>query len=162
MNARLVIIAAAAAAALTAGSVAQGQTAAGTKLQKQTSDDLTAAMQDEAYTVLKYRAYAERARAEGKKELADLFDQTSQMEQNHFEVLMKASGHDSPSKLSVADVVVSEYANTKAIYAKWAERAEAAGDKEIAKIFRQLDAEEGTHYKAFREKLTGAVSPAKP
>ena len=162
MHGKIAMILAAAAAVVTTVNLAQGQTAAGEKMQKQTRDDLTAAMQDEAYTVLKYRAYAERARKEGNKELADLFDQTSQMEQNHFDVLMKASGHDTPSKFSVADVVTSEYANNQAVYTKWADRAEAAGDKDIAKLFRQLDVEEGLHYKTFREKLGSATSAPKP
>ena len=55
------------------------------QLQRQTKDELRAAMADEAFTVLEYTAFAEHARKEGKGALADIFDQKVKEEKQHFD-----------------------------------------------------------------------------
>ena len=42
------------------------------------------------------------------------------------------------------------YENTK-MYIGFADEAEKAGDKKIAKLFRQIAADEGDHYQQFKE-----------
>jgi rubrerythrin len=59
---------------------------------QQTREDLKTALHDEAFTILKYTAFAEQARKEGKFALAAVLEQTATDESRHFMVLATLYG----------------------------------------------------------------------
>lgn len=123
----------------------------------QTRQDLKTAMQNEALTVLKYNAFAQHARKEGKVALAEILEQTAKAEQRHFSEVARMYGLVREDWHNVANAVVSEYAEFSQTYAQMAERAEAAGDKEVAKTFREIAAEEAKHHEAFRAAVSKSL-----
>lgn len=133
------------------------------ELAPQTRKNLDAAMHGEAYANLKYRSYAEAARKAGNEELARLFEEAADVEaKEHFAREADAAGLAGFDARNLADAMSGEnYENTK-MYIGFADEAEKAGDKKVAKMFRQIAADEGDHYQQFKEafvKLTS--SPAR-
>jgi rubrerythrin len=132
------------------------------RFQPQTRRDLKAAMQDEAFTVLQYRAYAEQARKEGKIDLADFFEERSKVEFRHFSSFANLYGLVGDGLQNIAKAIGDEYVLKADTYVQIAERAEAAGDKRVAEIFRQNAADEAEHVAMFKAALVKTLKPNKP
>lgn len=132
------------------------------KLQPQTLQDLKTAMQDEALTTLKYEAFAQHARKEGKVALAELLEQTVKDEHRHFMEAARMSGLLREDWHNLANAIVGEYDDFSKMYAQMAERAEAAGDKEVARNFRQIAAEEAKHHQEFKSAVSKSLKPDQP
>ena len=132
------------------------------QLQRQTKDELRAAMADEAFTVLEYTAFAEHARKEGKGALADIFDQKVKEEKQHFDGFAQPYGLVREDWHNIAKAIVDEYALKAKTYSQMAEHAEAVGDHEAAKSFRDTATAEGRHQIEFRDSLSKALKPDKP
>ena len=130
------------------------------QLQRQTKDELRAA--DEAFTVLEYTAFAEHARKEGKGALADIFDQKVKEEKQHFDGFAQLYGLVREDWHNIAKAIVDEYALKAKTYSQMAEHAEAVGDHEAAKSFRDTATAEGRHQIEFRDSLSKALKPDKP
>lgn len=122
---------------------------AGEGLQPQTRQDLKSAMENEAFTSWKYTLFAEHARKEGKFVLAEILETTAGMEHGHFMEWARRSELVSEDWNNVANAIVGEYTDDMAMYARLADRAEAAGDKEMAQRFREVRAEEEKHRDRF-------------
>src|SRR6516162_3540590 len=129
------------------------------KIQPQTRQDLKAAMQNEALTVLKYTAFAQRALKEGKIALAEILEQTAKSEQRHFSEAARMYGLVREDWHNLANAIVSEYAEFSQTYTQMAERAEAAGDKDVAKTFREIAAEEAKHHQDFQAAVSKSLKP---
>ena len=152
---RLAIFAAVGAALAGAPAVAE------TGLSAQTKKNLEAAMHGEAYAYLKYLAYAESANKNGHPDIAKVFAESANVEANeHFAREAAALGLVKGDDLNLADAVAGEqYENTK-MYIDFAKQADADGDKKAADLFRQIAADEGEHYNAYKaalEKLKAAT-----
>ena len=78
-------------------------------LKPQTQQDLKVAMQSEALAVLKYRAFAQHAREEGKIAFAELLEQTAEQEQQHFMELARLYGLARQDWNNLTDAIVGEY-----------------------------------------------------
>jgi rubrerythrin len=128
-------------------------------VQPQTRQDLKAAMQNEALAVLKYTAFAQHARKEGKIALAEILDQTAKSEQRHFNEAARMYGLVREDWHNLANAIVGEYAEFNQTYTRMAERAEAAGDKDVAKSFREIAAEEAKHHQDFRAAVSKSLKP---
>lgn len=146
--------------------VASGTTviAATSNLAPRTLKNLDAAMHGEAYANLKYRAYAEAARKAGNEDLARLFEEAADVEsKEHFAREADAAGVAGLDVRNLADAMSGEnYENTK-MYIGFADEAEKSGDKKVAKMFRQIAADEGDHFQQFKEafvKLTNTPTKA--
>lgn len=120
-------------------------------LNAQTKQNLEAAMHGEAYAHLKYLAYAEHARKSGHPEIAKLFDENANVEANeHFAREAEALNLAKSDEANLADGMAGEhYENTK-MYVQYAQQADAVGDKKVAAMFRQIAADEGDHYAAYK------------
>ena len=120
-------------------------------LNAQTKKNLEAAMHGEAYAHLKYLAYAESARKNGHPGIAKIFDEAANVESNeHFAREADALGLVKSDDANLADAAAGEqYENTK-MYIDFAKQADAAGDKKVAALFRQIAADEGDHYNAYK------------
>jgi rubrerythrin len=123
-------------------------------LNPQTRKNLEAAMHGEAFANLKYQAYAEHARKSGHPEIAKLFDDNANVEAaEHFVREADALGLTKSDEANVLDGMKGEqYENTK-MYVQFAKEADAAGDKKAAELFRQIAADEGDHYNAYKQAL---------
>ncbi|MXP45748.1 rubrerythrin [Altererythrobacter sediminis] len=112
-------------------------------------------MHGEAFANLKYLRYAEQADAAGKKELAQLFRESANIEANeHFDREAEALRLGSSNATNLEDAMAGEhYENTK-IYVEFADQAEAAGDPKVAAMFRQIAVDEGVHYDAYKAALS--------
>lgn len=130
--------------------------------QRQTKDELRAAMADEAFTVLEYTAFAEHARKEGKAELADIFDQKVKDEKQHFDDFARLYGLVREDWHNIAKAIVDEYVLKAKTYSQMAEHAEAVGDHEAAKSFRDTATAEGRHQIEFQDSVSKALKPDKP
>lgn len=129
------------------------------EMKPQTRLDMEVAMQKEAYSILKYRAFAERARENGKLALAGLLDETAKFEEQHFFAEARMYGLVSEDWNNLANAIVSEYNDYTDNYVKLAERAEANGDKEIAAKYREIGADEEKHHKNFKAAVSSALKP---
>lgn len=120
-------------------------------LNPQTKKNLEAAMHGEAFANLKYQAYAEHARKSGHPEIAKLFDENANVEANeHFAREADALALVSSDEANLLDGMAGEhYENTK-MYVEFANQADAVGDKKVADLFRQIAADEGDHYAAYK------------
>lgn len=128
-------------------------------LQPQTRQDLKTAMENEAFTVLKYTAFAQHARKEGKTALADILEQTAKAEQRHFMEAARMYGLVREDTYNLANAIGSEYVESRKTYAQMAERAEAAGDNEAAGSFREIAAEEARHHQDFKAAVAKSLKP---
>lgn len=146
------LVAAVAAAVLTLNSGVAEES-----IQLQTRQDLKAAMQNEALTVLKYTAFAEYARKQGKIALAEVLEQTTNAEQRHFSEMARMYGLVREDWHNLANAIIGEYAESNQTYIQFAERAEAAGDKQVGKTFREIAAEEAIHHQDFRAAVSKSL-----
>ena len=139
-----------------------GLAAAGEALQPQTRQDLKSAMENEAFTSWKYTLFAEHARKAGKFVLAEILETTAGMEHGHFMEWAKRSELVGDDWNNLANAIIGEYADDMAMYARLADRAEAAGDKEMAQRFREVRAEEEKHRDRFMKAASTSFEPDKP
>jgi rubrerythrin len=123
-------------------------------LNPQTRKNLEAAMDGEAFANLKYQAYAEHARKSGHPEIAKLFDDNANVEAaEHFAREADALGLAKSDEANILDGMKGEqYENIK-MYVQFAKEADATGDKKAAELFRQIAADEGDHYNAYKQAL---------
>jgi rubrerythrin len=126
-------------------------------IQPQTRQDLKAAMQNEALTVLNYTAFAQYARKQGKIALAEILEQTTKAEQRHFSEMASMYGLVRADWHNLANAIIDEYAESNHTYIHFAERAEAAGDKHVGKNFREIAAEEAKHHQDFRAAVSKSM-----
>jgi rubrerythrin len=137
----------------------QSAAVAGEGLQTQTRQDLNTAMHNEALTVVKYTAFAQHARKEGKIALAEILEETAKSEQRHFDEVASMYGLLREDWHNIANAIIGEYAEFNVSYARMAEHAEAAGDRELAKKFREIAAEEAKHHKDFQAAVSKSLKP---
>jgi rubrerythrin len=128
-------------------------------IQPQTRQDLKAAMQNEALATMKYTAFAQHARKEGKIALAEILERTAKSEQRHFGEAARMYGLVREDWHNLANAIVGEYAEFNQTYTQMAERAEAAGDKDVAKTFREIAAEEAKHHQDFKAAVSKSLKP---
>ena len=120
-------------------------------LNPQTKTNLEAAMHGEAFANLKYQAYAEHARKSGHPEIAKLFDENANVEASeHFAREADALGLAKTDEANLLDGMAGEHHENTKMYVDFANQADAAGDKKVAALFRQIAADEGDHYTAYK------------
>ena len=123
-------------------------------LSAQTRTNLEAAMHGEAYANLKYLRYAEQAEAAGKPELAKLFRYSANIEANeHFDREAQALQLGGANTANLEDAMAGEHYENVTMYIDFARQAEADGDTKVAAMFRQVAADEGTHFEAYKAAL---------
>ncbi|ESQ81894.1 rubrerythrin family protein [Asticcacaulis benevestitus] len=140
------------ASALVLAVAASGATAK--PLSAQTKKNLETAMHGEAYANLKYQAYAASATDGGNTDLAKLFTDSANVEANeHFDREAHMLGLAGSNEANLTEAAAGEhYENTK-MYVEFAASAEKDGDTAAAALFRQIAADEGDHYEAYKKAL---------
>jgi len=128
-------------------------------IRPQTRQDLKIAMQNEALAAMKYTAFAQHARKEGKIALTEILEQTAKSEQRHFGEAARMYGLVREDWHNLSMAIVGEYVEFNQTYTEMAERAEAAGDSEVAKTFREIAAEEARHHQDFKAAVSKSLKP---
>ena len=142
------------AGALAAVSLAAAPGFAADQLNPRTKTNLEAAMRGEAFANLKYQAYAEHARKSGHPEIAKLFDENASVEASeHFSREADALGLAKDDEANLLDGMAGEHYENSKMYVDFANQADAAGDKRVAAMFRQIAADEGDHYNSYKTAL---------
>jgi rubrerythrin len=131
-----------------------------TPLKTVTRQDLHDAMQGEAFAYLKYRMYADAARARKNTKIADLFDRIANVEwQEHFTEHAGLAGLVGSDAENLHDAIEGENHEATVMYPQMASRAEAAGDIQVAAHFREVGGDEAGHRDAFRSALNDMNGP---
>jgi rubrerythrin len=111
-------------------------------------------MKDEAFSYLKYRMFAAKARENGNIALAELFERTAGDElQKHFTVQASDFGLVRSDKENLTSAISEEYLEAAKMYVEMAKRAEAAGESTLAQHFASAAAGESGHHRAFKAML---------
>jgi rubrerythrin len=134
----------------TATSKNTAETTHGT-LDKQTLDNLSTAMQGEAFAYVKYLLYAEHARKSGNKDLADLFEKTANTERlEHLSEEAELAGLVASDTDNLKDAIKGESYEIDTMYIEFAQEATVAGDTAAAARFEEIRNDEIGHRDAFR------------
>jgi rubrerythrin len=105
-------------------------------------------MREEALAAFKYRVYAAKAATAGLQQVADIFNETADNEQEHGEQWMKLLSPfgDVPDTLdNLLDAVASEHAEWATQYAVYTDVARNEGYRKLADKFAAIGAIEAQH-----------------
>lgn len=123
-------------------------------LKPQTVDNLSTAMHGEAFAYAKYLLYAEHARKNGNKELAELFEKTANTERfEHFVEEAELAGLVGSDADNLKDAIKGESYEIDAMYLEFAGQATAARDTAVAARFEEIRHDEMGHRDAFKSAL---------
>jgi rubrerythrin len=126
-----------------------------------TRKNLQTAMRGEAYAFAKYQLYAQRARQDGRPDLAELFERTAGQERlEHFAEEASLLGLAGTDEENLRDAIAGEAYEVETMYREFAEQAEAVGDAAAADRFREIREDEAGHRDAFEAALTALGSAA--
>jgi rubrerythrin len=151
MKTKFYIVAALAGALLFAGGYL---TATGAGLSQKTQENLSTAMQGEAFAYTKYLLYAKQAERNGNAELANLFTKAAYTERfHHFSEEAQLAGLLGSDADNLKDAIKGESYEVDTMYREFAEQARAAGDKTAADRFEEVRHDEMRHRDVFKAAL---------
>jgi rubrerythrin len=128
-------------------------------LNQETMDNLSTAMHGEAFAYVKYLLYAEHARKNGNKELADLFEKTANTERfEHFAEEAELAGLVGRDADNLKDAIKGESYEIDTMYLEFALKAKVAGDTAAAARFEEIRHDEVGHRDAFKIALANLES----
>lgn len=120
-------------------------------LDPKTLDNLLTAMHGEAFAYVKYLLFAEQARMNGKKDLADLFEKTAKTERfEHFAEEAQVAGLVGSDTDNLQDALKGESYEVDTMYLEFARSARIAGDTIAAARFEEIRHDEIGHRDAFK------------
>jgi len=123
-------------------------------MNAQTQANLLTALHGEAFAYAKYTLYAEHARQQGRKELADLFEATARTELfEHFAEEAELAGLVGDDAANLREAIGGEAYEVDTMYRTFAEQAQAAGDNAAAARFTEVRQDEIQHRDAFTAAL---------
>jgi rubrerythrin len=124
-------------------------------VNKTTRDNLSTAMQSEAFTHAKYLLFAERARRTGNPDLAQLLEKTAKEELlQHFAEEAALAEIVRSDVDNLEDAIASESYGIDSMYRDFAEQAFSVGDKAVGDRFEEIRQDEIKHRNAFQEELS--------
>lgn len=118
-----------------------------------TEANLMAAFAGESQARCKYTYYASVAKKEGYEQIAAIFQETADNENQHAKIHYKFLDGIGDTKLNLADAVAGENYEWTDMYATFAKEAEEEGFKEIANKFKLIADVEKKHEERFRKLL---------
>lgn len=124
-------------------------------LDQTTRENLLTAMHGEAFAYVKYMLFAEQARKNGNKKLADLFEKTADVERfEHFSEEAHLLGLVGGDFENLADAIKGESYEIETMYVEFARKARGCGDFAAAARFEEIRGDEIGHRAAFVAELT--------
>lgn len=119
-----------------------------------TREDVSSAMHGEAFAYASYMLFAEEARRNGRREIAELFETTARTELlEHFAELAGLRGLVGTTADNLRTAIQGESHEIDVTYPSYAEHARAAGDAAVADRLEEIRRDELDHLEAFREAL---------
>jgi rubrerythrin len=121
-----------------------------TNMKPQTKDNLLTAMHGEAFAYVKYMLFAERARKNGRADLAELFESTAKVERfEHFAEEAQLAGLVGSDEDNLRDAIAGESYEVDTMYGQFAQQARTAGDQAVADRFSEIRRDERGHRDAY-------------
>lgn len=118
-----------------------------------TEENLKAAFSGESQARNKYDYFAKVARNENFLYLAKIFEETALNEMQHAKDEFKLLKGISNTKENLKEAIKGEHYETSEMYPKFAKEAEAEGNKEAARLFRQIAKVEKEHEERYKKIL---------
>jgi rubrerythrin len=116
--------------------------------------NLLTAMHGEAFAYAKFMLYAERARQQDHKELAELFENAAKEERfEHFAQGAGLAGLTGTDADNLRDAIEAQSHEAETMYCDFAEKALAAGDNDAAAHFEEIRRAEVRRREAFKTAL---------
>lgn len=123
-----------------------------------TREDVSSAMHGEAFAYASYMLFAEEARRNGRREIAELFETTARTELlEHFAEQAALLGLVGTTADNLRTAIQAESHEIDVTYPTYAEHARAAGDAAVADRLEEIRRDELDHLEAFREALESVV-----
>ncbi len=123
-------------------------------IRSATREDLLTAMHSEAFAYASYMLFAATARADGRKEVADLFETVAQTElHEHFARLAEEAALVGDDAQNLRSAIEAESYAIEIMYPSFAEHAASAGDAGAAGAFTAARGDDVSHLESFREAL---------
>jgi rubrerythrin len=118
---------------------------------QETLDNFSTATHGEAFAYVKYLLYAERARKNGNKELAELFEKTASAERfEHFAEEAQLAGLVGSDVDNLKDAIKGESYEIGIMYHEFAQQAKVAGNTAAAARFEEIRHAEIGHRDVFK------------
>ena len=116
-----------------------------------TEENIKAAFVGESQARNKYTYYAKMAREEGYHYIAKIFEETAWNEMNHAKDHFKLLGGIGTTAENLEEAISGEDYETIDMYPKFAEEAEAEGNKEAAILFKMIGKIEAHHRERYKK-----------
>lgn len=124
------------------------------RTQTQTHENLSTALHGEAFAYVKYILYAEKARKEGYRDVAEAFELAAKKERyEHFAELAEHYGLVGTTAENLAEAIAGEVNEATKLYPDFARTAMKDGERSVADRFEELAGDEGQHAKEFASLL---------
>jgi rubrerythrin len=124
------------------------------QLSQQTLENLMTGMKGEAFAYAKYMLFAERARKNGRPDIAAAFERAARMElSEHFAEEAALAGLVGSDKENLLDALAGETYEIETMYREFAQLAFEAGEREAAERFEEIRRDEMGHRDLFRAAL---------
>lgn len=111
--------------------------------------NILAAFAGESQARNKYTYFAERARAEGHSDTAELFDKMAENEKEHAKIWFKLLSGVGGTTENVQNAAAGENGEWQDMYPRFAKEAREEGLEMLAKMFEQVAGIEKTHEERF-------------
>ena len=129
-------------------------------LKLQTRDNLLTAMHGEAFAYVKYMLFADRARKNGRTDLASLFESTANQERlEHFAEEAELAGLVGSDADNLRDAIAGESYEVDSMYGDFAQQARNAGDQAAADRFGEIRRDERGHRDGYKAAAANLSEP---
>jgi rubrerythrin len=119
-----------------------------------TRANLEQALRGEALAALKYWLFEERAEAEGREDVAELFEGIRKQERReHAREIATMLGMPGSTRENLVSSIEGEVDEHRRLYPGFASMARQTGDIQAAELFQELGADEHRHADALRSQL---------
>lgn len=118
-----------------------------------TEENLKAAFAGESQARNKYTYYAKVAREEGYHYIANILEETALNEMQHAKDEFKLLGGIGDTIANLKDAISGEDYETLTMYPTFAKEAEEEGNKEAARVFKQIAKVEEQHRERYKKLL---------
>ena len=118
-----------------------------------TAENLKEAFAGESQATRKYLAFAKKAEAEGRPQIARLFRAAAEAETVHAHAHLRVQGGVSSTEDNLTAAIAGEGAEFKQMYPKFVAEAETEGNKAAVTSFKYAMAVEEVHHGLYTEAL---------
>ena len=118
-----------------------------------TEENLKAAFSGESQARNKYDYFAKVAKKEGYLYIAKIFEETALNEQQHAKDEFKLLNGIGDTKANLKEAIAGEHYEVTTMYPEFAKTAEEEGNKEAARLFRQIAKVEEHHRERYTQLL---------